>query len=153
MTGQVDEGTVIDYALRLTFAYHGSLHPIVKHLAWSAANGFEGSDMATQDSRQVLMHHEACPNQPAVPQLHGEQPDDPRRHRYVREDDMELGEIDLSVFPRWRLETDFKPLARGWTYVTKKVCYGCVAAGITALSQFPEQATASQAGIGIHPLA
>ncbi len=110
MARQVYEGTVVDDAFCLAFADDGRLHPVVKHVPWSAAESLKGRDMATQNSRQVLMHDEAGPDQTAVPQHHREQPDDPWRHRFIGEDDMELGEIDLGLLTRRRIEPDFKAL-------------------------------------------
>lgn len=59
MSCQVDEGTVIDNALCVTFADDDCLHPLVKDVAWRAPNGFESRDMSKQVGRQVLMHNQA----------------------------------------------------------------------------------------------
>jgi gamma-glutamyltranspeptidase len=47
MEGQVDESTVVDDALRLTFADNGSLHPVVEHLPRGTTNRLESGDVAT----------------------------------------------------------------------------------------------------------
>ena len=136
VTSQVDEGTVIDDTLCLTFADDGRLHAVVKHFPRSSTNGFKSRDVATQDGRQVLMHDEARPNETAVPQYHREQPDDPRCRRLVGEDDMELGEIDLSLLAWGRLETNFEALARRRAHITEKVRHSGVAARVASLAQF-----------------
>jgi hypothetical protein len=48
MSCQVDEGTVIDNTLLWTFADDNRLHPLVKNVAWRAANGLESRDMSKQ---------------------------------------------------------------------------------------------------------
>jgi hypothetical protein len=53
MCGEVDEGTVIDNTLCVTFA-DDRLHPLVKNVAWRAANGLESRDMSKQVGRQVF---------------------------------------------------------------------------------------------------
>ncbi|MNV59235.1 hypothetical protein D3C71_1516470 [compost metagenome] len=47
MAGQVDESTVVDDALRLTFADNGSLHPVVEYLPRRTTNRLESGDVAT----------------------------------------------------------------------------------------------------------
>ncbi len=146
VASQIDESTVVDDAFRLTFADDGSLHSSVKHLARSAADGLESGDVATQDSRQVLMHHEARPDETAMTQHHPEQPDDPRRHRFVGEDHMELGEVDLRLLTRRRLETNFETLA-GWRpYIAEKIRDGAVTAGITPIAEATDRSMPRRRG-------
>ena len=82
------------------------------------------------------MHHEARPDEAAVAQHHREQPDDPRRHRFVGEDDVELGEIDLGLLAGRRLETNLIALACCRAHITEKIRHGRVAARIASLAQF-----------------
>ncbi|MNV59234.1 hypothetical protein D3C71_1516460 [compost metagenome] len=65
---------------------------------------------------------------------------------------MELSEIDLSLFARRRLETDFETVVGRRPHIAEKICDGGVAAGIASIPEFSEQPTASEAGIGLHPL-
>lgn len=151
MACQVDEGTIVNDAFRLPFADNGGLHPVVKHLPGSATKSLEGCDMASQDGWQVLMHDEARPDKAAVTQHHREQPDDPWRHWLVGEDNMELGEIDLSLLAGRRLEANLETRTCWRPHVAKKIRQCRVAAGIATLPEFSEQSTTGQAGIGLHP--
>src|SRR5512144_854774 len=89
------------------------LHPVVEDLLRHAAEVGERCDVAAQDRLQVLMQDEARP-QPAAEALdQRKQPDDPRYRRFVGEDHLELGEVDLRL-ATWRgLETDLERRARG----------------------------------------
>ena len=135
MASQVDEGAVIDDALRLTFADDDRLHPVVKHFPRSTTNGLESRDVATQDGRHVLMDDEARPDETAVNQHHREQPDDPRRHWFVGENNMELGEIDLCLLAGRRLEPNLEALISRRPYIAQKIPHRSVAAGIAPLAQ------------------
>lgn len=73
MSGQVDEGTIIDNTLCVTFA-DDRLHPLVKNVAWRGANGFESRDMSKQVGRQVLMHNQRPTVHTAVARHPREQP-------------------------------------------------------------------------------
>ena len=65
---------------------------------------------------------------------------------------MELGEIDLGLLTRRRLETNFKALICSRAHIAEKIRHCRVAAGIAALPQFSKQSTAGQAGIRFNPL-
>lgn len=95
MACQIDRRSIIDDGFRRTFADDSRLHPIIAYLPWHAANGFESQHIATQYRWQ---------DETAVSEHHGKQPDDPWRRRLVSEDDMELGEVDLCLLARRRLE-------------------------------------------------
>ena len=66
------------------------------------------------------MQDEARP-QPAAEALdQREQPDDPRRLRFVGEDHLELSEVGLRLAARRRLETDFEGSVAGGRTVRRK---------------------------------
>ncbi|ESX09458.1 hypothetical protein X766_33510 [Mesorhizobium sp. LSJC255A00] len=72
VAGKIDEGTVVDDAAGIAFADHSRLHTVVKHFARSAAQRLESPSMAAQDSRQILVDDEACPDKATEAKHHGE---------------------------------------------------------------------------------
>jgi len=105
VAGKVDEAAIIDDALRAPFAGDGGLHPIIEDLARHAADRVKSSGMAAQHGWQILMQYKPSPDQTAMSEHHGEQPDDARRCRLIGKDDMELGEIDLGLLVSNSIET------------------------------------------------
>ncbi len=103
-----DHRTVIDNTLCRAFARDCRLHPIVKDLAPNAPNGLKTGDVATQHGWQALMHHEPRSDEAAVAASTME--DKPRRRRFIREDDMKLGKIDLRPLAPRCLEANLKAL-------------------------------------------
>ena len=99
-------------APRGVLADHRRLHAVVEQLARCAAEGFERRHMAAQHRRQILVHHEPCPDQPAVAQHHGEQPYDPWSGRLAGEHHLEAGEVDLAQI---NLDPSRGPADEGWT--------------------------------------
>ena len=69
--------------------------------------------MAAEHGLQVLMQHEASPEQPAVAEHQRKQPDDPDHPRLVGERHLELGEVDLRLVAGRGLETDLEHGGRG----------------------------------------
>ena len=104
VTGEVDERAIVDDAVAVTGAGHRGLHAVVEDLPRRAADRLEGGGMAAQHRRQVLVHHEPGPDQAAVAEHHGEQPDDPRRGGLVGEHDVEPGEVHLGLLAGRGLE-------------------------------------------------
>jgi cation diffusion facilitator CzcD-associated flavoprotein CzcO len=109
VAGQVDQGPIVDDATLVALPGDGRLHTVVEQLARCATERLEGSHMAAQQRRQVLVHHEPRPDQPAVTQHHGEQPYDPWCRRLVGEHHLELGEVDLALLALTRLEAHLEP--------------------------------------------
>src|SRR3954453_15970240 len=68
----------------------------------------ERRHMAAQNRLQVLMQDEAGPDQTRVAEHHREQPHDAGRGGLVREDDLELREVDLGLVARRGLEANLE---------------------------------------------
>ena len=81
----------------------------------------------------------------------GKQPNDPGGCRLIGEDNMELGEIHLSLFAGSRFEPNFKPVFGGRADVSEKVRDCGVAAGISAFLQLPQEPPSAKTGIGRGP--
>lgn len=73
-TGQ-QLGVVDDGLVRFWLAQDGGLHSVVQDLARCSAEVFEGLHVATKHRRQVLAHHELCPQVAALTEHHGKAPD------------------------------------------------------------------------------
>src|SRR6185312_16902730 len=78
MTREVDQGAIVDDAVVIALAEHRGLHAVVEDLPRRTAQRLEGCRVAAQHRREILVHDEAGPDQSAVAEDHGEQPDDPR---------------------------------------------------------------------------
>ena len=85
-------------------ADHRGLHPVVEDLLRHAAERLEGGNVAAQQRRHVLVQHEAAPQHPAVSKYQREQPDDAHDAGLIGKLGLELGEVDLRLLPRRRLE-------------------------------------------------
>ena len=153
VASQVDQGPIVDDAVRVALAEHRRLHAVVEQFARCAAEGLERRHMAAQHRRQVLVHHEPCPDQPAVAQHHGEQPHDPRRGRLVGEHHLEPGEVDLALLARCGLEAHLEPRIGRRPHLPQEVRDRRIAARVPELLQLPQQPGSRQGGIGAHPLA
>ena len=64
--------------------------------------------MTAQDRLHVLVQDKSRPDQPAEAEHEREQPDDARDRWLVRELQLELGEVDLRLVARRRLEADLE---------------------------------------------
>jgi hypothetical protein len=133
MTCEVDQRAIVDDALVMTLAEHCRLHAVVEDLPRRAAQRLERRDMAAQHGCQVLMHDEARPDQPAEAEHHGKQPHHSRRLRLAGEHDMELGEVDVALFPGRGLEANLKMRIGNRTHVAQEVGHRGVAAGFDGL--------------------
>jgi transposase len=127
-------------------------HIIVEDLVRHAAQRGEGGQMTAEHGLQILMQDEARPDQAAVAEHEREQPDDPRLARLVSQHQLELGEVDLRLVARWRLEADLEWRAGRRPYLAQKVGHGGIATAIATLSDLPEQPTPRQPGIGRNAL-
>ena len=86
MAGELEQRAVVDDVAGLgVLADHRGLHAVVEDLLRHAAERLEGGGVAAQQGRQVLVHHEAAPQHPAVPEHQREQPDDAPDARLVGE--------------------------------------------------------------------
>ncbi len=139
VAGKIDERPIVDDAVPLTLAGDRGLHAVVEQFARGAAERFERGDMAAQHRRQVLVHDEARPDQAAVAEHHGEQPDDPRRPRLVGEDDLELGEIHLALLAGRGLEAHLEPGVGARSHVPQEVGHCGVAAPVSPFLQLTQQ--------------
>ncbi len=68
--------------------------------------------MAAQHRLHVLLRHEPAPQHAAVAQHQREQPDDALDARLVGEHGAEMGEVDLRLSARRRLEPHLEPGGR-----------------------------------------
>ena len=153
VAGEVDERPVVDDVALCVLADDRRLHPVVEDLARHAAERLEGRQVAAQHGLQVLMQDEAGPDQAAVAEHQGEQPDDPGHARLVGERHLELGEVDLRLLAGRGLEADLEDGGRRRPQLAQRVRDGGVAALVAALLQLPQEAPAGQARIGLDPLA
>ena len=112
MAGEVEQRPAGDDAAFRRLADDGGLHPVVEDLRRHAGEVGERRDVAAQNRLQVLMQDEARPQPAARPEHQREQPDDPRNRRFVGEVALELGEVDLRLAARRRLEADLERRAR-----------------------------------------
>lgn len=153
MPGKLDQRAVVDDVRLGVLADHRGLHPIVEDLARHPAQGCEGGHVTAQHRLQVLMGNKARPDQPAVAENQREQPDFPNDAGLVGEDRLELGEVDLRLFP-WRgLEAHLERRCRARPHLAQEVGYRGVAAVIALLADLPQQPAPGQTRIGSDPLA
>ena len=134
--GEVDERSVVDDAAA-GLADDGGLHAVVKDLIGDAADRVERRHMAAQNRLHVLVQDKPCPDQPAEAEHEREQPDDARDRRLIRELQLELGEIDLCLVARRRLEANLKGRQPGRAKLAQRVGDGRVAALVSALATVP----------------
>ena len=113
------------------------LHAVVQDLVRDAADRLEGRHVATQNRLHILVQNEARPDQPAEAEHEREQPDDARDRRLIRELQLELGEVDLRLIARWRLEADLKGRQWCWTNIAQHVSDRGISALVPALAKFP----------------
>ena len=113
VAGEVDQRPIVDDVALGVLTQDRGLHPVVEDLARHAVERREGSQVAAEHGLQVLMQDEAGPEQAAVAEHQGEQPDDPDHPRLVGERHLELGEVDLRLVAGRRLEADLEPEAAG----------------------------------------
>ncbi len=75
VAGEVDQRPVVDDVALGVLAADRGLHPVVEDLARHALERGEGGEVAAQHGLQVLVQDEARPEQAAVAEHQGEQPD------------------------------------------------------------------------------
>ena len=97
------------------------------------------------------MQDEASPEQAAVAEHQGEQPDDPDHPRLVGERRLELGEVDLRLVAGRRLEADFKGGGTGGRSA-ERIRDGGVAAPVATLLQLPKRRRPVRPRPGLDPL-
>jgi len=153
MAGEVEKGAVVDNEPIRILAGHGRLHAVVQDLARGAADRLQGGDVAAQDRLQILMGHEARPDQPGMAEHQGEQPDDAGEPRLVGERDDEAGEVDLRLLAGWCLEAHLEGPGQIGTQISHGPLDRRVTAGIAALTQLAPEPHGGQAGISCEALA
>jgi hypothetical protein len=146
VAGEVDQRSIVDDVARGVLTQDRGLHPIVENLARHTTKRREGSQVATEHGLQVLVQDKAGPEQAAVAEHQGEQPDDPCHPRFVGERHLELGEVDLRLVTGRGLETDLEHGGRGRPQVAERVRDGGVAALIAALFELPKEAPTVRPG-------
>ena len=109
--------------------------------------------MAAEHGLQVLPGAEPAPEPAAVPEHHGEQPDLPHDAGLVVELHPELGEIDLSLAPRRRLEPTLERLRLRRPNRSQEIGDDAVAAVVAELPDLAQQALPGEVGIGDEALA
>jgi hypothetical protein len=149
--GKVDERPIVDDAAD-GLADHRRLHTVVEDLMGHAADRRKCRHVAAQDRLHVLVQHEARPDQPAEAEHEGEQPNDARHRRLVREHDLEVGKIDLRLRARRGLEANLEGRQAGRPNLAQQVGHGRVAALVAELPQLAPQPAAGQGRIGRYPL-
>jgi hypothetical protein len=152
VAGKIDQRPVVDDVALGVLAADRGLHSVVEDLMWHTLQRGEGGEVAAQHGLQVLMQDEAAPEQAAVAEHQGEQPDDPRHPRLVGEGHLELGEVDLRLVAGRRLEADFEDRGRRRPQLAERVGDGGVAAPVATLLQLSKEAPAGQARPGFDPL-
>ena len=152
VAGEVDQRPVVDDVPPGIFAQDRGLHPVIEDLARHAVERGKGGEVATQHGLQVLVQDEAGPEQPAVAEHQGEQPDDPGHPRLVGERHLELGEVHLRLVAGRGLKADFEGGRDRRPQVAERVSDGGVAAPVATLLQLPEEAPAGQAWPSLDPL-
>jgi hypothetical protein len=105
---KIDQRPVVDDVALGVLAADRGLHPVVEDLARHTIERGEGGEVAAQHGLQVLMQDEARPEQTAVAEHQGEQPNDPDHPRLVGERHLELGKVDLRLVAGLRLEAHFE---------------------------------------------
>ena len=104
--------------------------------------------MAAEHGLQVLPGAEPAPEPAAVPEHHGEQPDLPHDAGLVVELHPELGEIDLSLAPRRRLEPTLERLRLRRPNRSQEIGDDAVAAVVAELPDLAQQPLPGELGIG-----
>jgi hypothetical protein len=77
VAGEADQRPVVDDVAPGILAQDRGLHPVIEDLARHASERSEGGEMTAQHGLQVLVQDEASPEQAAVAEHQGEQPNDP----------------------------------------------------------------------------
>ena len=111
--GEIDKGAVVDDKPLSVFADHGRLHSVIEDRARRAAHRFKRSDMTPQNGLQILVQHEARPDQPRIAHHHREQPDDTLYRRLVGELDFDLAKSTCACSPGGVSKRTSKPEVRG----------------------------------------
>jgi hypothetical protein len=148
VAGEVDERPVVDDVALCVLTGDRGLHPVVEDLARHAAKRREGGQVAAEHGLQVLMQDEASPEQAAVAEHQGEQPDDPCHPRFVGERHLELGEVDLRLVAGRRLEANFEDGGCRRPQLAECIGDGGVAALVPALFELPKETSTGQTGPG-----
>ena len=99
------------------------------------------------------MHDERRPDQPGVAQHHREQPDDANGAGLVGELGAELGEVDLRLLPRRRLEPALEADGGGWPDRAQELGELAVTTRMPEPAQLAQQTPGRQVGVGRHALA
>lgn len=102
---------------------------------------------------KVLVYDETSPDQPGVTKHEGEEPDDPRRARFIEEGDLEAGEVDLRLLAGWRLEANLERLGRLRPDVAHRALHDGVTAREAALLELAMEADGRPTRIGREPFA
>ena len=153
MAQQVDERRVVVHDALGRLPDDRGLHAVVQDLDRCAAHGRKGGDGAAQHSLQVLNGAEAPPQPAAVGQHQGEQADGANAVGILVEDHLELGEVDLGLLARRRLETALEGTAGRRTRFARKVGHGSVAAGIAQSGDLPPKTASGPTRPGDDPFA
>jgi len=154
MTGELDQGAVVDDVSGVgVLAHEHGAHAVVEDLGRRPAQRLESSGMAAQQGLHVLLRHEPAPQHAAVAQHEREQPDDPLGARLVGEHGAEMGEIDLRLPTRRRLEPHLEPYRRAGPDIAQEILHHGVATAVAELADLAVQPAAGQVGVGRHALA
>ena len=101
VAGEFQQGAVEDDVAGFgILAEEDGSHAVIEDLFRHAAERLEGSGLAAQQRRQVLMQDEAAPKHAAVTEHKREQPDDPLDPGLVGEHRAEMREIAVSCSSR-----------------------------------------------------
>ncbi len=138
-----ERGVVGDDALGV-LADDRRLHAVVEQLGGGAAHRGEGVDVAAKHGLQILAAAEPTPEPAAVAEDQGEQPDVAHDTRLVGEGDAELGEVDLGLAPRRRLEAALEDRLSRRPHGAQEVGDDAVAARVAELADLAQQALARQ---------
>jgi hypothetical protein len=128
----------------LTLVDHRGLHSVIKQFLRRAAHGTEGIDVAAHDRLQILRGTEPAPEPTAVPEHHGEQPDDPDHSGLVGELDAELRKVDLTLSPGRGLKTALEGLHPGGTNLAQIIGDGSVSTTIAHPPDLAQKAASGQ---------
>ena len=155
MAGELDQCAVVDDVAGLgtilgRLAVDHGFHPVVEDLGRCPAQRLEGGSVAAQHGLHVLLRHEPTPQHAAMPQHQREQPHDPLDARLVGEHRAEMGEVDLRLAARRRLEPHLESRACTWPDAANEDFDRGVAAAKAEITQLPVQPAGRQLGIGSH---
>jgi hypothetical protein len=145
VAGALEQGPVVGDPLRVLAGDRGA-HAVVQDPGRHAAERLERRHVAAEHRRQILVHDEARPQHPAVPEHEREQPDDADHAGLVGELGAELGEVDLRLLPGRGLEALLEAGRRGRPDVAQEVGQPGVAARVAEVAQLAVQPPTGQLG-------